>query len=87
MDENPNLTALFTPSRWKKKQQQCNVLELSLCNRVLIINAGTKIVFPFGPDKTQRFSRLPPLTPNNCGNIKMHEMGEKFKWLQDVGRG
>lgn len=70
-------------------EKQCSVWELSLYNRILIISAGEKKkkhVFPFCPDKTSRFSQLPPLTPNNCGNIKMHEMGEKFKWLQNVGR-
>lgn len=45
------------------------------------------MVFPFRPDKKCRFSQLPPLTLNDFGYIKMHEMGEKFKWLQNVGRG
>lgn len=43
--------------------KQCNVSESSLSNRVLIIDAGAKIVFSFRPDKARRFSQLPPHWP------------------------
>lgn len=60
MDENPNLTVLFTPF---SEGKQCNVSELSLSNRVLIIDAGAKILFSLRPDKARRFSQLPPIDP------------------------